>query len=405
MARRRLFEDYIETYDNDDLITTSVTDDEQKDSPFCLYITLDVFREARKSEKDFENAMLLFEKKIRHIAENCVALKSIDKFLYKTQREFYGSVTTERIGSITVYKQRDDERNFQNFYKLECFIYFTPADEFSWRDTWYLYKFFNYVYSINGNVHQNGREIGVLKIENGFPLDNQDWDSWGSDLELSKNSFDMHADELYELGCFMYPDMTYEDFLKAFKTNGFEFILRRYLSGDKNEYEASHKDLMEYVKYVGHFNKTGDAAGLPSYIRDKHPVAGCATFIEPFGNKAFSVSSPWSSLQKDAKLTEFCNTHGCSVYLVSGKISDMIDDEVVCLYDGIYYPPSEKVGEVQIITETSGHEQGLCSKEIALSCFMSPEEADKLCLEFFGPDEDDEYYDENDDEFFDENED
>ena len=60
MARRRLFEDYIETYDDDDLITTSVTDDEQKDSPFCLYITLDVFREARKSEKDFENAILLF---------------------------------------------------------------------------------------------------------------------------------------------------------------------------------------------------------------------------------------------------------------------------------------------------------------------------------------------------------
>lgn len=329
-----------------------------------------------------------------------MSIKSIDKFLYKTDRELYRDVQ-QNIGSVTIYKEANENIDLTNLYGLECYIYFTPVDDFSWKDTWNLYKFFNYVYSIKGNISQKGRDIAVLTIVDGFPKDDQDWDSWGSDLELSKQTFDSNGVELYELGQFMFPEWDYDGFLKAFHTNGFEFMLRNYFSDYKKDYEASHEDLMQYVKFVGHFDQTGPSTALPSYIKDKHPVAGCATLFLPFGDKKCSISSPWSPLQKDKNVTEICNTRGCSVYLVSGKISNniMIDDEVICVYDGVYKQDGEDK-QLQIVTETSGHEMGLCSKEIALSCFMPKEEAETMCREFFGPDEDEE--DENEYEDFDE---
>ena len=187
----------------------------------------------------------------------------------------------------------------------------------------------------------------------------------------------------------MFPEWDYAGFLDAFQTNGFEFMLRRYFSDYKKDYEASHEDLMKYVKFVGHFDKTGPAKALPSYIKDKHPVAGCTTLFLPFGDMKHSISSPWSPLQKDKNITEICNTRGCSVYLISGQISDMIDDEIICVYDGVYKQDGEDE-QLQVVTETSGHEMGMCSKEMALSCFIPEEEAKAMCREFFGPDEDEE---------------
>ena len=81
-----------------------------------------------------------------------MSIKSIDKFLYKTNRELYRGVP-QNIGSITIYREENDELDLIDLYGLECYIYFTPSDEFLWKDTWNLYKFFNYVYSIRGNIY------------------------------------------------------------------------------------------------------------------------------------------------------------------------------------------------------------------------------------------------------------
>ena len=388
MARRRLFEDFIDNYGEDTLVDDIIMQEEDVRSPFCLYITIHLNQKAKESEKALESAILLFQKKIRNLASKFVSIKSINKFLYKTERDLYRPAE-QKIGNVTICTEENSSLDYRNISELECYIYFTPVDDFSWKDTWNLYKFFNYVYSIRGSINQIGRDIAVMKIVDGLPKDDQDWDSWGSDLELSKQTFDSNAVELCELGHFIFPKLDYDGFLKAFNTNGFEFMLRNYFSDYKKEYEASHEDLMQYVKFVGHFDKTGQATALPSYVKDKHPVAGCATLFLPFGDKKCSISSPWSSLQKDKNVTEICSTRGCSVYLVSGKISDMIDDEVVCVYDGVY-KKDDGNEQLQVVTETSGHEMGMCSKEMALSCFMSKEEAETMCMEFFGPDEDEE---------------
>ena len=60
MARRRLFEDFIDNYDEDTLVDDNIMQEEDIKSPFCLYITIDINYKTRETEQTLENAILQF---------------------------------------------------------------------------------------------------------------------------------------------------------------------------------------------------------------------------------------------------------------------------------------------------------------------------------------------------------
>jgi hypothetical protein len=349
-----------------------------------LTVELWVLHRARESKELLGQALRTFIRKLEIIAQHSKFIDSISEVKFESLKtinpEKYHIFNADGIEIIS-YGAALTEQSTE-FSELQCYIYFYPRTNFTARQITSFYNDVRHMMRITGAVDLPSNRQYVVEYKG----DTKDlfFEYCPHDKEYAK--------EIFDLAQLFKPGYTYANYLQDFKTDCFEQMMWNHFY--YGQYGDQIDEMWKHVYKVGHFDKTGDSKLLPDYIKDKHPVAGCTDVFLPFGEMDFATSSPWSPTLRWTEMREHCMTHGCNVYLLSDAENN--DDAVICVYDGTI-ELTDKNGNkkiAQIVTETTGHEMGLTSKEMALSCFLSAEEAENLCADFFGSDEDE--YNEDD---------
>ena len=383
--KQKLFEDFIDDIDVEkDVRPNSVEITQPSTNLAKLTVELWVLHRARESKELLGQALRTFIRKIEIIAQHSKFIDSISEVKFESLKtinpEKYHIFNADGIEIIS-YGAALTEQSTE-FSELQCYIYFYPRTNFTARQITSFYNDVRHMMRITGAVDLPSNRQYVVEYKG---------DTKDLFFEFCPHDKD-YAKEIFDLAQLFKPGYTYSDYLQDFKTDCFEQMMWNHFYYD--QYGDQIDEMWKHVYKVGHFDKTGDSKLLPDYIKDKHPVAGCTDVFLPFGEMDFATSSPWSPTLRWTEMREHCMTHGCNVYLLSDAENN--DDAVICVYDGTI-ELTDKNGNkkiAQIVTETTGHEMGLTSKEMALSCFLSAEEAENLCADFFGSDEDE--YNEDD---------
>ena len=383
----RLFEDFLDDTNIQAPDTVSALNDDDYGLG-CLTFELSINHAARENFDTLGRALSNFAHKLRTLGQHVPLLDDIERIEFGDKEHNYAqedsSVVYYNAGEFRISSRKKD-LTAEECQLLNCDVYFRYDQEtLNARQAVKFYKAFDKILSFCGSTYVPKNRMYIVKNCRPVPDDkinpevninsrNQQY----ADLFFDQGPHDdMYLPELFYIMCVLKSGYEYGDFLKELKTDGLEEILRNYYFCGQFSYGRT----MELsVRKVGYFEKTGDAA-LPEYIKDKHPVAGSTEMFMPFGNYDYGTSQPWSPTLRNVDLREYCNSHGCNVYMLR-NVPDR-PDMVICIYDGTYITDEEK--EYQIVTETTGKEMGIISKELALSCFMPYEKAQGLCDEFFG---------------------
>lgn len=380
--RQRLFEDFIDDIDvEQDVPQRDIEVQNDRTDLAKLDIEIWVMRRACETRQSLGQALRTFIRKIIIIAHHSKFIDSIENIKFENYKTLNaGREHIVDVDGIQIISHGDihteQSTEFQNLY---CYIYFFPRRNWNGRHIAAFYNDVCHMMRITGTVdlpsnRQYCVESGGLSADVFF--------TYGS---AEKE----YAEEIFSIAQVFNPNYSYADYLRDFNTDGFGFMMFNHFF--YGQFGDQIDEMWKHVKKVGHFDKTGDSALLPDYIKERHPVAGCTDVFLPFGTYDFATSSPWSPTLRWTEMRDHCNTHGCTVYLL--KDAENNDNAVFCVYDGMleFKDNDSKMKTVQIVTETTGKEMGYISKEMALSCFVDAEMAEELCAEFFGSeDEEDE---------------
>lgn len=381
--KRKLFEDFIETIDDDDIAVQHSIEDKREIYRFQTKFNMTNFVN-RSDKSELAKQFHLFERKIRLIASRSMTIYSIEGFKYFALK--YGRSEDNQIQlDSTITLNISDNIKLSEIYDFACQITMKLKPIRSARNVVALYKDFFRFTNIEGKIYGNSDPELIFETED---LKR----NWENELDIEHSDFSVCGKEIFELAKVVAPDMTYGKFLEDLSSNGFCFILRNHLSDS----DDSIQELMnKYVRYIGHFERFGhpDPLGLPDHMRGSHaPIVGCTTIFKPFGEKDCSISAPWSPTQRSQEIRQFCESTPVDVYMIRKEIDDKNgEDTIFCLFSKTFV--NSKGQELQIATETTGHEMGIISKELTLSSFMSYEDAKEECADFFREsiDDDDDY--------------
>lgn len=341
------------------------------------------------------DALHMFSNKLMVLGAHMPLLDNIERIEFEDKEHNYAQSDAQayifNAGEFRITSHKKD-LSADECMTLDCCVYFRYKPEnINGRIITKFYRQFDRLRAFSGSVYipqnrtfviKNCKPVADSEINPNINIDENNCHY--ADLFFGEDrSGPMYIPEIFEIARVLRIGYKYSDFLRDTHSDGLESILMNYYYCSGFSYNRVMNNL---VRKVGYFKKTSDAA-LPDYIKDKHPVAGVTELFLIFGDHDYAISQPWSPMLRNKSIREYCDSHGCNVYLLKSVPNK--SDMVICIYDGTMI--DDEGEEHQIVTETTGHEDGVVSKELALSCFIPYEKAQELCDEFFGNDDDDEY--------------
>ena len=324
---RKLFEDFIETIDGDDIAIKHTVEDNKEIYRLQTKFNLSNFVN-RTDKSELAKHFHLFERKIRLIAARSMTIRSIESFKYFASRNGFSEDNQIQLDS-SITLNHSNNISLTEIYDFVCQITMKLKPIRSARNIVALYKDFFRFTNIDGKIYGNTNPELIFETE-----DNKRYWDVSNFSSLDHTDFSVCGQEIFELARTIKPDITYGKFLEDLSNNGFCFILRNHLSDS----DDSIPELMKkYVRYIGHFERFGqpDPLGLPTHMRGSHaPIVGCTTIFEPFGEKKYSISAPWSPTLRSQEIRQFCETTPVDVYMISKDINEKYgEDMIFCLFN------------------------------------------------------------------------